>query len=180
MDDPVKEIRDVVRGLTEPDAATEIAKNIEKFFTKDAIIQHPVVELARGPNSRDHLIGLYKIFRMFTIDQKILFHSVMFNEDLTSCAIDLTEHFHLRNIPLVSSRDMKGRLLIILDIKKGDDGKYRISRQFDQPISDITPMGFVSQMLPGVGKLNQLIRESTTAWAGRIGNLFLSLGWFGA
>ncbi|KAH9819225.1 hypothetical protein DFH28DRAFT_68435 [Melampsora americana] len=180
MDDPVKEIRDVVRGVTEPYAASEIARNIEKYYTTDAIIQHPFGELARGPNSRDQLVGLYKIVRMVTIDQQISFHSVMFNEDLTSCAIDLTGEFYFRNIPIISSKKFKGRLLVILDMKKCQDGKHRISRQSDILISDITFIGLASHILPGVGKLNQLIRESTTAWAGRIGNLFLSLGWFGA
>ncbi|EGG12733.1 uncharacterized protein MELLADRAFT_70466 [Melampsora larici-populina 98AG31] len=179
MEDPVKEIRDVVRGVTEPYAASEIAKNIEKYYTTDAIIQHLVGELARGPNSRDQLVGLYKIFRMFTIDQKIWFHSVMFNEDLTSCAIDLTEDFYFRNIPIIRSRIFKGRLLVILDLKKFEDGKYRISRQFDIPISDVTLFGLVSQILPGVGEVSRLVRETTTAWAGKMGNLFLSLGWFG-
>jgi len=180
MDDPVKQVRDVVRGVTEPYAAAEIADNIEKYYEVDAGIEHPVLSLPRGKNSRDHLKGIYKLFRVNTINQKIWFHSVMFNEDLTRCSIDLTEDLYFRNNPLLSSLKISGRLLVILDLKKCDDGKYRITKQHDIPITDISWLGLASLVFPGVGCLYNLYKESVGVWTGRIGLFLLGRGWLGA
>lgn len=36
MDDPVTQIRDVVKSITEPYQASVICENVDKYFTEDA------------------------------------------------------------------------------------------------------------------------------------------------
>ncbi|KAG0146522.1 hypothetical protein CROQUDRAFT_657340 [Cronartium quercuum f. sp. fusiforme G11] len=179
MENPVNEVRDVVRGVTEPHDAAEIARNVEKYFTEDAIILHPALDLPRTPNSRDHIMGIYKWFRVNTINQKIWFNSVAFNEDFTICHIDLTEDLYLRNIPLISQKKFSGRLLVTLELKKCDDNKYRITSQRDTALSDISWTGLASGIFPLVGTLKYYWKAWAAIFAGTTGRFLLGRGWLG-
>ncbi|EGG01560.1 uncharacterized protein MELLADRAFT_110929 [Melampsora larici-populina 98AG31] len=61
MDNPIAEIKDVVRSITEPYEATTLAKNVEKYFTADAYILHPAFNQPHTVNGRDDLVGIYKM-----------------------------------------------------------------------------------------------------------------------
>jgi len=176
MDDPVAEIRDVIRALTEPYKATTLAENVEKFFTKDAILQHPFLTISQDQNSREAIKGVYKILRVNSLDQKIQFHAVMFNEDKTQVAIDLTEHMKSRH--RLRSNNMALRLIVLLDLVKEEDGKYRISRQEDNFPSNI-PM-FGSSFIPGLTTIYNTLRCVSGYMTGLVGNFLLPRGWLGA
>jgi len=178
MENPVAEIRDVVRSITEPYEATEIAKNVEKYFTNDAYIIHPILNQPQTSNSREDLIGIYKMLRVTTVNNKIEFHSVMFNEDMTRGALDLTEYLTARWNPLLKSHLVPARFLVFIDLRKCEDGKYRICRQHDNFPSDLTMSG-QGQFIPGLSLLNDLVKGSIGFFAGRLGRLLLARGWFG-
>lgn len=60
MQDPVREIPEVVTILTAA-ASPDIQKAaVEKYFTSDAGFSHPVCAVKRGPNSRDSVLGIYQ------------------------------------------------------------------------------------------------------------------------
>ncbi|EGG11319.1 uncharacterized protein MELLADRAFT_76617 [Melampsora larici-populina 98AG31] len=181
MDDPVKEIEDVVRSITEPYEASVIADNIEKYFTRDAQIFHPFINQPYSKdNGREDLKGIYKILRVQTIDNKIDFHAVMFNEDKTQGTIELTEHVCMRMNPLSRLRPSRAsvRFLVRIDLKKCEDGKYRIYRQEDNFPSDLTQSGFAAA-IPGMGTLNTIIKSTAGYATAKLGRFFLAYGWFG-
>ncbi|KAI9611616.1 hypothetical protein H4Q26_008571 [Puccinia striiformis f. sp. tritici PST-130] len=91
MDDPVKELKEVIRSITEPFSAREIAKNVDKYFTEDAFIMYPLFNQPQTANSRENLKGIYKLLRVFSYHGKIDFHAVMFSEDRLNATVDLTE-----------------------------------------------------------------------------------------
>jgi len=175
MDDPVAEIRDVIRGVTEPYEASTLAANVEKFYTKDAVFQHPFLTVARSPSSRDAIKGIYKILRIISLNQKIQFHAVMFNEDKTQVAIDLTEHmdgrYTSKSVPTAL------RLIVLLDLVKGADGKYRISRQEDNFPSSTPMLG--APFIPGLKTLYNAFRHAAGFTSGVFGSFCLARGWFG-
>ncbi|KAG0152127.1 hypothetical protein CROQUDRAFT_650179 [Cronartium quercuum f. sp. fusiforme G11] len=178
MENPVKEIRDVVRSITEPYEASVIAKNVEKYFTPDAYILHPILKQPQTAQSRDDLVGIYKMLRVMTINNKIEFHSVMFNEDMTRGALDLTEYLNVRWNPLLSSNVLPARLLVFIDLRKCKDGLYRISRQHDNMPSDFTLSGQAA-MIPGLAIVNDIVKGSIGFIAAKLGRFLLARGWLG-
>ncbi|WAR56863.1 hypothetical protein PtB15_7B715 [Puccinia triticina] len=155
MDDPVAEIKDVVRSLVEPYEAWVLASNVEKYFTEDAFILHPLLNQTRARGSREHLKGIYKILRVFTINNKIEFHAVMFNEDKTQGAIELTEHLYPRLFPFESMK-FSLPLWIRIDLVKDSDGKYRICRLVISHHSSSNP-SCVSQLIPSNDRQHDMV-----------------------
>ncbi|KAH9822404.1 hypothetical protein DFH28DRAFT_452496 [Melampsora americana] len=175
MDNPVAEIEDVVRSITEPADASIIVKNVGKYFTKDAQIFHP---LFNQPYSKEHgleeLKGLYSMLRFGSKRGKIDFNSVMFNEDMTRGFIDLFETGEKRHATPINS----ARFLVIIYLRKCEDGKYRIYRQDDNFPSDLTISGF-SKMLPGLTTFNDYFKGTAGFIAAKLGSFLLARGWLG-
>ncbi|KAG0146974.1 hypothetical protein CROQUDRAFT_715265 [Cronartium quercuum f. sp. fusiforme G11] len=181
MDDPVVEIEDVVRSLTEPSEATAIAKNVEKYFTPSAYITHPFFNQPRTGNGRKDLVGIYRMLRVFTLNNKIEFHAVMFNGDKTQGTIELTEHVTMRLNPISRYFGVREgvRFLVRIDLEKSpEDGKYRISRQDDNFPSDLTTSG-IHRSFPGLSVLNNVVKGTIGFLAAKLGRILLSQGWLG-
>ncbi|KAG0141080.1 hypothetical protein CROQUDRAFT_664311 [Cronartium quercuum f. sp. fusiforme G11] len=142
MEDPVKELAEVVRSITEPYEASVLAKNVDKYFSDNAILLHPFLNQPNRLRSKENIKGIYKIFRVFTINNKIDFHAVMFNEDKTQAAIELTEYLELRLFPR-GLFPQHLRFIIRVDLQRDEDSKYRIYRQSDNFVSDLATAGFL-------------------------------------
>ncbi|EFP86997.2 hypothetical protein PGT21_032062 [Puccinia graminis f. sp. tritici] len=170
MENPRAEIADVVRSITEPQDPETVLKNIDKYFTEDAFILHPMAnqpELARG---RDNLKALYYMFRKGTKDNKIHFHAVMFSEDLTQCTLDLTEDvLDIKSalFPSLATTHLSLRFLVRVDLRLESDGKYRIWRQHDNFVSDLGMSGF--KLFPGAGFISDLLKSSGALFTIAIG-----------
>ncbi|KAH9820083.1 hypothetical protein DFH28DRAFT_1079945 [Melampsora americana] len=172
MDNPVAEVEDVIRSVTEPYRASTLAANVEKYFAEDAVLHHPFL-VVKG---REAIKGIYKILRVQTVDQKIEFHAVMFNEDKTQVTVDLTEHMSTRICSHQCSR-VSLRLIVRLHLVQGTDRKYRIRKQEDNFSSEAGVIGI--PFMPGFTTLASLIRVITGFGIGSLGNFLLSRGWFG-
>merc|ERR1712110_730852 len=88
MENPKAEIEDVVRSITEPQDVETILKNVDKYFTEDAFVLHPLGNQPQCARGKENLKAIYHIFRQVTRDNKITFHATMFNDDLTQCALE--------------------------------------------------------------------------------------------
>ncbi|KAH9821171.1 hypothetical protein DFH28DRAFT_581705 [Melampsora americana] len=175
MDNPVAEIKDVVRSITEPADASIIVKNVEKYFTHDARIYHPLFNQPYSKeNSLEDLKGIYAMLRLGSKSCTIEFNSVMFNEDMTRGFIDLFEHGNMRT----SSPVHTARFLVIIYLRKCEDGKYRIYRQDDNFPSDLTISGF-SKMLPGLTTLNDYLKGTAGFITAKLGSFLLAHSWLG-
>ncbi|EGG08142.1 uncharacterized protein MELLADRAFT_105080 [Melampsora larici-populina 98AG31] len=168
MEDPVRELRDVVRSITEPYAASVMAQNIEKYFTEDAYIEHPTFNQPKSAHGKEMLKGYYKFVRVFTINNKIDFHSVMFNEDKTRAAIDLTENANPRWLPWPTFR-IHVRFYVFVKMRKDEDGKYRIYHQIDCFPSNIGGLS----ILPGFDLANNFIKIIIGIFIGTLGQFLL-------
>lgn len=174
MDDPVKEIEDVVRSLTEPDEARIMAQNVEKYFTRDAYIVYPILKLCKhNPRGRSHLQGLYKWLRVITIHNKIEFHHVMWSEDRLHATIELTEHYEPHLLPSLAYS--KIRFITRIDLRREEDQKYRIYRQQDNYPTDLADL----ELFPRLGVVSDVIKYTVGFFASRIGQFFLAKNIFG-
>ncbi|KAA1087871.1 hypothetical protein PGTUg99_019593 [Puccinia graminis f. sp. tritici] len=75
-------------------------------------------------NGKSSLKGIYKLFRVLTINNQIEFHAVMFSEDKLKATIELSETLQGRFIPVW----FKLRFLSRVDLRQEADGKYRICK----------------------------------------------------
>ncbi|EGG12891.1 uncharacterized protein MELLADRAFT_70566 [Melampsora larici-populina 98AG31] len=172
MENPVTDVENVIRSLTEPNKASTMGMNVEKYFTEDAVLYHPFFRVT----GRGGIKGIYKTLRMGTIDQKIEFHAVMFNEDKTQVTVDLTEHMNARGVPQQSGR-VGLRLIVRLHLIHDTDGKYRVTKQEDNFSSDSAAIGL--PVMPGLSSMVRVMKMLSGLYIGGLGNFFLSRGWFG-
>lgn len=62
MQDPLNEIRAVIRSVTEPISSSEILTNVEKYFHVEATIVHPMLNSPAGAG-REGVKSAYKMLR---------------------------------------------------------------------------------------------------------------------
>ncbi|KAI8461276.1 hypothetical protein BY996DRAFT_8384789 [Phakopsora pachyrhizi] len=174
MEDPIHEIEDVIRSITEPYSAQVITQNVEKYFTEDAFILHPLLKQVHTAKGIENLKGIYKMLRVNTINNKLDFHAVMFSQDKLQATIELTERLQYRFLPI--SRFINIRFISRVDLRKESDGKYRIYRQQDNLPTDIHD----SQLpLPVLSVISDVIKYSVGYIAARLGGFFLKNNLFG-
>ncbi|KAH9472630.1 hypothetical protein MJO28_001509 [Puccinia striiformis f. sp. tritici] len=166
MDNPRLQIQDVVRSITEPQDTQTVLENVDKYFTEDAFILHPMVNQPQFARGRDNLKAIYYIFRKGSRNNKIHFHAVMFSEDLTQCTLELTEDV----IAGFVTRPASVRFLVRVDLRLEPDGKYRICRQHDNFISDIAMSGI--PLFPGASFVSDMIKSSGALWCIIVGRYF--------
>ncbi|OAV96233.1 hypothetical protein, variant [Puccinia triticina 1-1 BBBD Race 1] len=87
MDDPANQIRGIVRSLIEPYRHAVIGENVSKYFTPDALITNPFWSHARLSKSEIHVKSIYEIIRLFSINIRVHFQGVMFDETKEHCTI---------------------------------------------------------------------------------------------
>ena len=68
MQDPAREIAEVVTLLTTAVSPDIQKATVEKFFTTDAGFSHPVCAVKRGLNSRESVLGIYQLVVANQID----------------------------------------------------------------------------------------------------------------
>ncbi|PLW55511.1 hypothetical protein PCANC_02092 [Puccinia coronata f. sp. avenae] len=141
MENPRIEIQDVVRSITEPQDPVTVLANIDKYFTEDAYILHPLVNQPEFARGRDNLKAMYFLYRKGSFDNKIHFHAVMFSEDLNQCTLELTQDVRAGLHRWISMPLQSVRFLVRVDLRQEADGKYRICRQHDNFISDLRMSG---------------------------------------
>ncbi|KAH9472813.1 hypothetical protein MJO29_001336 [Puccinia striiformis f. sp. tritici] len=173
MDDPVKELKEVIRSITEPFSARDIAKNVDKYFTEDAFIMYPLFNQPQTANSRENLKGIYKLLRVFSYHGKIDFHAVMFSEDRLNATVDLTETIQPRFARCLS---FKLHFITRVDLRKEDDGKFRIWRQEDNYPNDLKRSQIPIPFLPTFTAAYKIIAGIIISCVGRF---LLEKGWFG-
>lgn len=82
-----QEIRHVVKSITEPRDADEMLAGVDKYFTTDAQIIHPMLN-SPAESGRDGVKSAYKMLRVLTIGNKIDFHAVAFEKPVTRKGVE--------------------------------------------------------------------------------------------
>ncbi|KAH9821865.1 hypothetical protein DFH28DRAFT_1187312 [Melampsora americana] len=177
MNDPVKELPDVVRTCVERYESTNISEYIDTYFTEDSFISHSILNQPSRVHGKEYLKGIYKVFRLISINDQVKFHAVMFNEDKTRAAIELTERVQPRFLP-PGLFIFHIKFISRIDLERSKDGKYRITRQDDKFVSDLYMTGILPFNLIFVFTIN-FIKSFLGFWVAIIGKYLLEKGLFG-
>ncbi|CAD6884569.1 unnamed protein product [Tilletia controversa] len=155
MENPVAEVADVVKGLVQAEDAAEQRAYMQKYFAPDASFDHPLVQVAPGANSRDAgILPIYQWLRcMFS--SKIDVHSAAFDEKNNKLYVDATQ-FLIPSIPFIRPFWTRAaRLVVVLTLQRGQDGKFYVKRQEDLYQLQVLPFGFI----PGAGPAFSLVKR---------------------
>jgi len=149
MEDPRNEVHGVVYGLVRAENADKQRDVLRRYFLPSASFDHPMCSVTRSRHSRDAgVLQIYQFLRILFMDTEIKIHSSCFDEENNRVYLEATQH--LRSyIPFVRKYlyDRTARLVVLLDLRKLDDGKYYVSRQQDlysiqEESETILPGGF--------------------------------------
>ncbi|KAG0144509.1 hypothetical protein CROQUDRAFT_47220, partial [Cronartium quercuum f. sp. fusiforme G11] len=176
----VIKLKDAIRSCTEPSPRV-IAENIDKLFTHDAVLLHPYLNLTRISCGRNMMKGLYTWLRVILDNNKVEFHTIMFNEDQTQAFIELTQEANFRfmgkTLTLKKIPKFRMRFLVTIHMRKESDGKYRIFRQEDNFPTDLARAGIT--FIPGLALFSNGIKAFNAILYGILGQIVLYKGWFG-
>ncbi|SGY68853.1 BQ5605_C004g02924 [Microbotryum silenes-dioicae] len=81
MENPASEIRNVVRKITEPRESAKILASVDRYFSDDSVIVHPMLNSPRA-QGKHGVKAAYRMLRALTLNNKIEYHAVAF-EDVT-------------------------------------------------------------------------------------------------
>lgn len=151
-----------MRSVTEPQEPQIVLGNIDKYFATDAFILHPWLNQPEFARGRDNLKALYSVFRRVSRDNKITFHGIMFNDDMTQCTLDLTEEGRAGIMTSILTKKRALHFLVRLDLRKDADGKYRIWRQLDIVLGDYGMLRSI--LFPQGSMVNQFIKACCAVW----------------
>ena len=129
MDNPEKEVADVIRvvaGATTPDSQIDA---IEKYFTRDASFLHPLCFVAPGQDSRSRIILIYLFYRALIPRTNFEIQSVAWDRQAGRVFIALIQKPQIRGLSWLWVPDIPMRIHCTL--RAGRGGKYLIEAQED-------------------------------------------------
>lgn len=119
MNNPQEELKTVIRSITEPKSSREILVNVSKYFTDDARIIHPMLN-SPARAGKEGVLAAYKMLRVFTVNNKLTFHTVSFGEvqDVKGVEylVGLIGQLALNVSAIIRSHREAYRVLILLDL----------------------------------------------------------------
>ncbi|ETS63280.1 hypothetical protein PaG_01556 [Moesziomyces aphidis] len=155
MEDPVQEIRGVVKGLVAARNASEQKYCMQKYFAPDASFDHVLCTVASGPNSRDNgVLPIYQWLRVISRSDIEVFH-VGFDQQTNKLFLEAVQTLR-PNFPVVRDVVAKdARIVVALQLQRGADGKFYIKSQQDLYAPQVLPFGIV----PGGETVTMLIKK---------------------
>ncbi|KAK0556752.1 hypothetical protein OC846_000940 [Tilletia horrida] len=144
MENPVAEISSVVKGLVQAQDAAEQRAYMQKYFAPDASFDHPLCQVASSPN-----------WLRCMFNSRIEVHSTAFDDQNNKLYVDATQWL-IPSVPIV--RPFWGpaaRLVVVLTLQRGQDGKFYVKRQEDIYQVQVIPFGVV----PGLGGVVNFVKR---------------------
>ncbi|KAI0077996.1 hypothetical protein K474DRAFT_1771374 [Panus rudis PR-1116 ss-1] len=130
MEDPAKEIEQVILNLTTT-ASPEVQKaTVEKYYDTDAQFRHPLCTVPPGPNSREYILRIYQWYRIMSPRIKLEVRKVTYDDEKKELFCDVVQEFHIRWSPF---RPAPSRLLVHLKLRPSviEPNRYFISLHED-------------------------------------------------
>ncbi|EKM51096.1 uncharacterized protein PHACADRAFT_177788 [Phanerochaete carnosa HHB-10118-sp] len=118
MQDPQKEIPDVVNLITAAVNPEIQEAAVLRYYAPDAAFRHPLCRVWRRPGSRSAVIGILQWYRIMSPVLKIDVRSCMYNAEKHEAYIEVVQVFHIRYSPLAG---YPSRLIVHLKLKPSVD-----------------------------------------------------------
>ncbi|KAA1079247.1 hypothetical protein PGT21_004753 [Puccinia graminis f. sp. tritici] len=176
MDNPIEELADVVRSVTEVEHTSQVLANIDKYFTEDAQLIYFNLSQIYSRNGRQNLKAAYQVSRALGFGIKIEIHEVMVNKEQTEATIDLTQSVRVRLLPIDSVNVVCNFIVRLALRRSAEDNKYRIYRQHDNFPTDLTQCGLPLPTFIRV--INDVIKALVWLFVVAWGRIFMMFGIF--
>ncbi|CEO59666.1 hypothetical protein PMG11_04334 [Penicillium brasilianum] len=153
MDNPVAEIRTVIRLLTQSTPSLQ-EKALERFFTTNASFVHPFCRVPSFNGSRWWVIKIFQWYKIMSPRIEMEVHSVAFDEDHQKLYVHMSQlfsiwlvPFHVAPVTLTTVLDLTTDAANSSAPANGDHTRYYITKQEDL----YQTSEFVKFLLPHVG-----------------------------
>ncbi|KAG6375377.1 hypothetical protein JVT61DRAFT_2932 [Boletus reticuloceps] len=122
MQDPKKDITNIIHTLCTTRDAKELETTVEKYFVADAKFSHPMCKA----NSRNEILGLFQWYRLASPETQINIRSVMYDNDLNVLVVEVEEKLNVWFNPLPSKA---GRMVVRLQLRKMHGAFYIVAEE---------------------------------------------------
>ncbi|KAF8135396.1 hypothetical protein EV363DRAFT_1320615 [Boletus edulis] len=122
MQDPKKDIPNIIHTLCTTHDAKELETTVEKYFVADAKFSHPMCKA----NSRNEILGLFQWYRLASPETQIKIRSVMYDNDLNVLVVEVEEKLNIWFNPLPSKT---GRMVVRLQLRKINGAFYIVAEE---------------------------------------------------
>ncbi|GAA98701.1 uncharacterized protein L969DRAFT_91377 [Mixia osmundae IAM 14324] len=155
MDDPAREVSSVIESLLAAPSPDRLNETLQQYYTSDAAFEHPLCRVASRPQSIKAIANIYLWYHTIADVVKTDVKSVAFDEANSRLYLDVTRIVNLRITPF---KPVRLRLIIVLNLAKGRDGKLRIRKQEDL----YQPESLALFGLPGSSSLVLILKHTAT------------------
>lgn len=121
MQDPDKDISHVVALLTTSAHPGAHKAAVERFFTSDAGLKHPLCVVTRGPNSRCEILGAYQWYRILSPRAVVEVKEIVYNRRKNVLFLEVVQRFRVRWSPFPP---IPARSIVRLDLEERDGLHY--------------------------------------------------------
>ncbi|KAN0066541.1 hypothetical protein ACQY0O_000635 [Thecaphora frezii] len=166
MEDPVSEVAAVVKQLVAARNASEQKAALQMYFAPDASFDHPLCSVPSSPSSRDNgVLPIYQWLRcMFTPD--IETHQIGFDEKANKLFLDVSQRLTPNVLGLNKLWAPVVRLIVVLQLQRGADGKFYVKRQEDFYEPQVLPFGLVPFLGPIASAVKHMVGFNCAILAG--------------
>ncbi|KAF8131433.1 hypothetical protein EV363DRAFT_1416915 [Boletus edulis] len=136
MQDPKKDIPNIIHTLCTTRDAKELETTVEKYFAADAKFSHPMCKA----NSRNEILGLFQWYRLASPETHQ--HSELYDNELNVLVVEVEEKVNVWFNPLPSKA---GRMVVRLQLRKMNGAFYIVAEEdLTHPMDQI---GFLASPL---------------------------------
>ncbi|KAG2106192.1 uncharacterized protein F5147DRAFT_548874, partial [Suillus discolor] len=160
MDNPQRDLPDVLTALTTSSSPADLRAAVNKFYMHDASLHHPFRVVEHETNSRQKILAMYEWYRIISPDTTSNVDSVCYDRKRHVLVAEVTQHFHVRISPFKAA---PSRYIMRIQLQERDKLFYI----YDQE-EFMHPTDLMNSVLPPLTPLVRLALVFFTF----IGNVF--------
>ena len=131
MNDPPGEVEQAINAIAAaPDPDSQV-KAIKHYFTEDASFVYPICYVPSAPNSISLIIAIYIFYRIAIPITAFTVTSIGWDESNGKLFVDLIQYPWMRGTTWLTGWRPAVEMHVHLWLRKGEDDKWRISKQED-------------------------------------------------
>ncbi|KAF9222242.1 hypothetical protein BS17DRAFT_756399 [Gyrodon lividus] len=126
MQNPERELPHALHILTSAQSPAILHRAVERFFTPDASLHHPLSIVESGPHSREKILKVYDWCRAVSPGTKSRVNEMAYDKENHVMYLDVTQSFRVRFSPCGV---VPSRFVVRIGLVKKDDSFYIKTRE---------------------------------------------------
>lgn len=148
MQNPQRDLPVVLTALATSRSPADLRTAVQKFYTHDASLHHPLGIVEHGPNSRQKILGVYEWHRIISPDTTSSVNAMLYDRKHHVLVVEVTQYFHVRISPFKAA---PSRYIIRVVLQERDKEFYIYSQE-----EFLHPMDLMNSVLPPLAPLVRL------------------------